>query len=242
MEITMIFSIGIRDTQNDHLEGLCDIYLTTPMTVVKLQDIVQICHVHVIQKINEGLRDKIDIVYILHAIADAGCTVELDSCLRYRGTNHFADGVRNATIAFFRSGVKWPSNVMDYTDVMTPFALYEFLFWDFPISFRIGIITKSGRKEIICNATTTRNHLHCSKMIRVLESNLMIFGLVDTDIYELIEMLVLVIGGNVQSNPHYQNEGIDEDDIELIFVHDQTQSEMIYRGDVAALQKFLTAT
>ena len=109
-----MFAIGIRDGQTGRREDLCNIHVEHPISVEKLQDIVNICNQQVIEPIRT--RGDMYIVDILRAIADVIVlekgSIEVDLNLYYGG-NAFANGMADARLLFVRGGnvFEWDNEV-----------------------------------------------------------------------------------------------------------------------------------
>jgi len=119
-----MFAISIRDGQTGRREDLCDIHVEHPISVEKVQDIVNICNQQVIEPIRT--RGAMYIVDILRAIADVIVlekgSIEVDLNLYYGG-NAFADGMADARLLFVRGG-----NVFEWNnEVDAVNALHSFL-------------------------------------------------------------------------------------------------------------------
>ena len=120
-----MFAIGIRDGQTGRREDLCDIHVEHPISVEKVQDIVNICNQQVIEPIRT--RGDMYIVDILRAIADVIVlekgSIEVDLNLYYGG-NAFADGITDARLLFVRGG-----NVFEWdNEAQAIEAAHSFLF------------------------------------------------------------------------------------------------------------------
>ena len=119
-----MFAIGIRDGQTGRREDLCDIRFESPISVDKVQDIVNICNQQVIEPIRT--RGAMYIIDVLRAIADTIVkekgSIEVDLNLYYGG-NAFADGITDARLLFVRAG-----NVFEWDNEVEVEALHSFLF------------------------------------------------------------------------------------------------------------------
>ena len=179
-----MFAIGIRDNKTGLQEGLCDIHFEHPISVEKLQAIVNICN----EKIMEPIRNHADmeIIDTLRAIADIIVlekgSVEVDLNLQYAGTKTFASGVTDATLLFVRGDILWPANIFECINAVqgeqAVHALHTFLFQK-SITFDIGVV-ENERRATLCVVTMlceNLNPLVCKELIHLLEE--LVFGLSD---------------------------------------------------------------
>ena len=233
-----MFAIGICDKQTGLQEGLCDIHFEHPISVEKLQAIVNICNEQIMEPIRNG--HTMCVIDILREIADIIVlekgSIEVDLNLQYAGTKTFANGVTDPTLLFVRGDMLWPANIFEWNNaeqaVHAVHALHTFLFEEknTETSFSIGLIENSTGEEI-CEVTTKHlNLLICKELIHLLEEEMAFIGV---DVHELIKKIQSIMYGKVVR--HSLNPFIGCGN--LMFMKENR--EWIYNGNVKEMLTFL---
>jgi len=241
-----MFAIGICDKQTGLQEGLCDIHFEHPISVEKLQAIVNICN----EQIMEPIRSHADmeIIDTLRAIADIIVlekgSIEVDLNLQYAGTKTFARGVTDAVLLFVRGDMLWPANIFEWNNAEhaehAVHALHTFLFQK-SITFDIGVVENEHRATlcVVTMLCENLNPLVCKELIHLLEE--LVFGLSDADIPSLMNNIQAITGGSVLSGLPHPFEGMTH--VELIFIKgmEENYRTWTYNGNITEMVEFLRA-